>query len=63
MICVIVTYVVSLMTTPRPIAQLSGLVYGATEIPDDGATSLWQKPIFWACVVIVVFFVLNLIFW
>lgn len=63
MICVIVTCVVSLMTTPRPIAQLSGLVYGATEIPDDGATSLWQKPIFWACVVIVVFFVLNLIFW
>jgi SSS family solute:Na+ symporter len=62
-ICVLVTYVVSLMTTPRPIAQLSGLVYGATEIPDDGATSLWQKPIFWACIVIVVFFVLNLIFW
>jgi SSS family solute:Na+ symporter len=62
-ICVIVTYVVSLMTTPRPVAQLSGLVYGATEIPDDGATALWQKPIFWACIVIVVFFVLNLIFW
>lgn len=63
LICVTVTCVVSLMTKPTPVAQLSGLVYGATEIPDDGATTLWQKPIFWATVVIVVFFVLNLIFW
>ena len=43
--------------------QLSGLVYGVTPIPDDGAKTLWQKPIFWAIVVIVVFFILNLIFW
>jgi SSS family solute:Na+ symporter len=63
LICVIVTYGVSLATKPIPDAQLAGLVYGATELPDDGATSLWQKPIFWACVVIVVFFILNLIFW
>jgi SSS family solute:Na+ symporter len=52
-----------MMTEPTPDAQLAGLVYGATEIPDDGAHALWQKPIFWACIVIVVFFVLNLIFW
>ncbi|HMG03436.1 MAG TPA: sodium:solute symporter family protein [Edaphobacter sp.] len=63
LICVTVTYVVSMMTEPTPDAQLAGLVYGATQLPDDGARSLWQKPIFWACVVIVVFFVLNLIFW
>lgn len=63
LICVIITFVVSLLTRPTPIAQLSGLVYGATEIPDDGATALWHKPIFWASIVIVVFFVLNLIFW
>jgi SSS family solute:Na+ symporter len=62
-ICVVVTVVVSLVTKPVPTEQLSGLVYGVTPIPDDGATNIWQKPIFWAIVVIVVFFILNLIFW
>jgi len=62
-ICVVVTVVVSLVTKPVPTAQLAGLVYGVTPIPDDGATTIWQKPIFWAIVVIVIFFILNLIFW
>jgi solute:Na+ symporter, SSS family len=62
-ICVVVTVVVSLVTKPVPTEQLSGLVYGVTPIPHDGATTIWQKPIFWAVVVIVVFFILNLIFW
>jgi SSS family solute:Na+ symporter len=61
-ICVLVTIVVSLMTPRMADAQLSGLVYGVTEMPDDGATSIWQKPLFWAVIVIVVFFVLNIIF-
>ena len=62
-ICVVVTIVVSLVTKPVPTEQLSGLVYGVTPIPDDGSKTIWQKPIFWAIVVIVVFFILNLIFW
>jgi SSS family solute:Na+ symporter len=62
-ICVVVTVVVSLLTKPVPTEQLAGLVYGVTPLPDDGSTTLWQKPIFWAIVVIVVFFILNLIFW
>src|SRR5271154_2355279 len=62
-ICVLVTIVVSLVTEPVPTEQLSGLVYGVTPIPHDGSTTIWQKPIFWAIVVIVVFFILNLIFW
>jgi SSS family solute:Na+ symporter len=62
-ICVVVTVVVSLVTKPVPTEQLAGLVYGVTPIPDDGAATIWQKPIFWAIVVIVVFFILNLIFW
>jgi SSS family solute:Na+ symporter len=62
-ICVVVTVVVSLMTKPVPEEQLSGLVYGVTPIPDDGSKTIWEKPIFWAIVVIVVFFILNLIFW
>jgi SSS family solute:Na+ symporter len=61
-ICVAVTVVVSLFTPRIADAQLSGLVYGVTEMPDDGAASIWQKPLFWAVVVIVVFFVLNIVF-
>src|SRR5580704_7260632 len=41
-ICVVVTVVVSLMTKPVPEAELSGLVYGVTPIPHDGATTIWQ---------------------
>jgi SSS family solute:Na+ symporter len=63
LICVSVTVIVSLMTKPVPAEQLSGLVYGVTPIPHDGSTTLWQKPIFWAIVVITVFFILNLMLW
>ena len=61
-ICVMVTVVVSLFTKATPEAELAGLVYGVTPLPDDGATSLWQKPLFWAIIVIVIFFILNLVF-
>jgi SSS family solute:Na+ symporter len=62
LICVAVTVIVSLMTKGKTDAELNGLVYGATVIPHDGATTLWQKPIFWAGVVSVVFIALNIIF-
>jgi SSS family solute:Na+ symporter len=42
---------------------LTGLVYGATEIPSEGDLALYQRPIFWAVVVSVVFIILNVIFW
>jgi SSS family solute:Na+ symporter len=61
-VCVVVTVVVSVMTEATPIAELNGLVYGATVMPDDGAKNLFEKPIFWAVVVITVFFVLNIVF-
>jgi SSS family solute:Na+ symporter len=63
LICVAVTVIVSLMTKPRPESELNGLVYGATVIPHDGATTLFQKPIFWACIVTVGFLILQVIFW
>ncbi|MBS1823071.1 MAG: sodium:solute symporter family protein [Acidobacteria bacterium] len=62
LVCVIVTVAVSMMTKPKTDEELQGLVYGATVIPDDGAMSVWQKPIFWAGVVAVVFIALNVIF-
>ena len=63
LICVAVTVVVSLFTKPTPIAELAGLVYGATPIPKDDSEHWYQKPIFWAIVVITVFFILNLLLW
>jgi len=62
LICVGVTVIVSLITKPMPTAQLAGLVYGVTPLPSDGAENLWQKPAFWAVIVIVVFFILNIVF-
>ena len=62
LICVFVTVIVSFMTKPKTDAELDGLVYGATVIPHDGSVGLFQKPVFWAGVVAVVFIGLNLIF-
>jgi SSS family solute:Na+ symporter len=61
--CAGVTTAVSLVTKPKPDAELVGLVYSCTEIPSEGHLPLFQRPIFWAGVVAVVFVVLNIIFW
>jgi SSS family solute:Na+ symporter len=63
LICVFVTVIVSYMTQPKPVSELAGLVYGATELPSEGHLPLYKKPIFWACIVIVIFFILNIVFW
>jgi SSS family solute:Na+ symporter len=63
LICAIVTVVVSLCTKPKPESELVGLVYGCTEIPKEKDASVFQKPIFWAAVVAVVFVVLQILFW
>jgi SSS family solute:Na+ symporter len=62
-VCVIVTVVVSLITRPIPDAELTGLVYGLTEVPTVGQVAWYRKPLFWAGVVTAVFIVLNIIFW
>lgn len=63
LVCVIVTVVVSMVTSPKPEIELNGLVYGATEIPHEADVPLLQKPAFWAAVVGVVFVILNILFW
>ena len=62
-ICVVVTVVVSLVTRPKPVSELTGLVYGHTEVPTNKGLNLHQRPIFWAAVVAAVFIVLNVVFW
>jgi SSS family solute:Na+ symporter len=62
-VCVIVTVVVSYVTAPKPESELTGLVYGCTEIPSEGHLPLWQRPIFWTGVVAGVFVIIQIIFW
>jgi SSS family solute:Na+ symporter len=62
-VCVVVTVIVSSLTRPKPVEELTGLVYGCTELPSEGHLPLYQRPIFWAAIVAVVFLVLNFIFW
>jgi SSS family solute:Na+ symporter len=63
LICVIVTVVVSLLTTPKPVGELTGLVYGCTELPSEGHLPLWKRPIFWAAISAGLFLILQWIFW
>ena len=61
-VCVLVTIVVSLMTKPRPVSELEGLVYGVSPLPKEHDDHWYQKPIVWAAGVMAVFVVLNFIF-
>jgi SSS family solute:Na+ symporter len=63
LICVIVTVVISLLTKPMLEAELEGLVYGCTKLPSEGHLRLYQRPVFWAGAVAVLFVALNIIFW
>jgi len=62
-ICVAVTVLVTMVTKPKPEAELVGLVRGCTELPSEGDLPLVKRPIFWAGVVFAVFIVLQIIFW
>jgi SSS family solute:Na+ symporter len=63
LVCVIVTVVVSLLTTPTPESELKGLVYGVTEIPSESQVALYQRPLFWGVIVAAAFAIINIIFW
>ena len=63
LICVTVTVAVSALTKPKPVAELTGLVYGCTELPSEGHLPLWKRPIFWGAISIALFVILQVIFW
>jgi hypothetical protein len=62
-VCVSVTFFVSLFTKPKPDAELKDLVMGLTTMPDEGPCPWYRKPILWATVVAVVLVAVNIIFW
>ena len=63
LVCLTVTVVVSLATKPMADVEMNGLVYGLTRVPSVENVPWFQKPLFWAGVVTIVFLLLNIIFW
>lgn len=59
---VVVTVAVSLVTTPRPVGELKGLVMGETELPSEGHLPLTKRPVFWAAICFLLFLILQWIF-
>jgi SSS family solute:Na+ symporter len=62
-VTVIVTFVVSLSGAPRPVAELDGLVYGATKLPEEEPVPFYKNEWFWTVLAIVGFLALNIYFW
>jgi len=62
LVCLIVTVAVSLMTTPRPDAELTGLVYSLTERPRDSGLAWYQRPAILGVIVLAATGLLNLVF-
>jgi SSS family solute:Na+ symporter len=60
--CFVVTILVSLVTPPRPEAELRGLVYALTPKPHDDSARWWTRPGPFAVVVLLLILVLNIVF-
>ena len=62
-VTVIVIFVVSLFGKARPVAELNGLVYGATKLPPEEPVPFYKNEWFWTAIAIVLFLALNIYFW
>ncbi|MGH7533850.1 MAG: sodium:solute symporter family transporter, partial [Gemmatimonadales bacterium] len=61
--CFLVTIIVSLLTRPKPDAELTGLVYSVTPIPHDASVVWYQRPAVLATAALGATVALNIIFW
>ena len=59
----IVVIVVSLFTKPKPVAELDGLVYGATILPKEDPVPFYKNVWLWATLAVCIFAALNILFW
>ena len=59
----VVVMAVSALTKPRPVAELDGLVYGATTLPVEEPVPFYKNEWMWAGLVVVIFAALNVMFW
>jgi len=60
--CFAVTLVVSLMTRPKPVEELTGLVYGMSPLPHEGYEPWYKRPTPLAIAAAVACIALNLVF-
>src|SRR5216110_1771003 len=61
--CVVVTVLVTLVTKPRPDEELKGLVYSLTAVAREEHTSWLHRPVVWGAGALVIFVILQVIFW
>jgi solute:Na+ symporter, SSS family len=61
-VAVLVTFVVSLFTEPKTLAELAGVVYGATPLPEEEPVPIYKNEYFWMVIAIVLFLALNIYF-
>ncbi|MGD0729772.1 MAG: sodium:solute symporter family protein [Terracidiphilus sp.] len=59
----IVIFVVSLFTKQKPVAELEGLVYGATKLPKEDAVPFYKNVWLWASLALITLAALNIVFW
>ena len=58
-----VNVIVSMFTTPKTLAELEGVVYGATKLPEEEPVPFFKNEYFWLVIAIVAFIALNVYFW
>ncbi|HUB30760.1 MAG TPA: sodium:solute symporter family protein [Terracidiphilus sp.] len=59
----ILVILISIVTQPRPVKELEGLVYGATKLPTEEPVPFYKSEYTWAVLVVIIFAALNIIFW
>jgi SSS family solute:Na+ symporter len=59
----IVMIVVSLLTQPKPEAELDGLCYSVTILPKEEPVPFYKNVWLWAILSVLIFAALNIIFW
>jgi SSS family solute:Na+ symporter len=59
----VIIIVVSLLTKPKPVAELEGLVYGATVLPKEEPVPFYKNVWLWATLAVCIFAALNILFW
>jgi SSS family solute:Na+ symporter len=62
-VSMLVNVVVSLCTKPKPLAELNGVVYGATKLPVEDPVPIYKNEWLWTGIAIVLFLGLNIYFW
>jgi SSS family solute:Na+ symporter len=59
----IVIFLVSLVTKPKPVAELDGLCYSCTVLPKEEPVPFYKNVWLWAILAVCIFVTLNILFW